>query len=214
MSQDGLLLRTPENEWRWISIGQYSLADINNFDGLAVILFYEFWLAGALLFLIVTSSTIYIHRFQRRVASVLILISWIAWFVFNFMVLNDRLTRVVNIMQFPDTRLVDDYSVAIPSFLALIFLALPLTIGALWDIMSNYPSIIKHLLIAALIPAVLYILPFLLWSQGTIPPYATAFAFAMGLAFIGTFAASMYLRRVLPIIEKPKKKNEEKAKSI
>lgn len=211
MSQDGILLRTPENEWHWIELGNYRLAEIRGFDRITGILFFELWLAGALVFLIVTSSAAYIHRFQRRGYGILLMVSWIAWIVFNIMTLDDRLAKALSVSS-PDMILIDDYSIAVPSFLALIFLAIPLSLAAIWDIGRNFRPIIKHLLIAAPIPAVLYLLPFLLWSQGTIPPYATAFAFAMGLALIGTIAAWMYLRRVLPTVEKLKKKNDEKAK--
>lgn len=205
MSQDGILLLDPNDNWHWVRVGDYQLANLEQFEVFNRVTFFERWQAGALAFLIITTTVAYMRRFEIHFRWALLPFSWLSWMIINFMMLNDSYEAVQLTSKL-------DGMIAISSFLALVFLAIPLSIAALWGIIRNFRPIIKHLIITAPIPAVLYLLPFLLWSQGTIPPYATAFAFAMGLAFIGTFAASMYLRRVLPTIEKPKKKNEEKHK--
>jgi hypothetical protein len=63
MSWDGVLVRTPDGEWRWVAVGPYQLADIHRFEEITSILFFELWLALALAFLVVTTSTAYMRRY-------------------------------------------------------------------------------------------------------------------------------------------------------
>ncbi|MEZ4672445.1 MAG: hypothetical protein R3E39_31460 [Anaerolineae bacterium] len=197
MSWDGVLVRTSEGLWKWVSVGQgYGLANLIDFRHFTSILFFELWLAGALAFLVVTTSTTYMRQYTRRWGTIVLLCAgWGSWFILNLMLPESKGRG--GSMEFPWGQ------IAIISLPLLVFLALPLSIGAVWDIARNFLSVWRKIAGAAVGVGLLFLLPFIPWTQGTIPRYTTALAFALLLALCGVISAAVYLRRVLPVLPSP-----------
>jgi hypothetical protein len=63
MGWDGVLVRTPDDKWRWVDVGEYyHLRDLSSWDELSSILRLEMFVAIALFSLVFTSSTALIRR--------------------------------------------------------------------------------------------------------------------------------------------------------
>ncbi len=57
--------------------------------------------------------------------------------------------------------------------------------------------------------SLLFLFPYVLWTQGTIPAYNTARGFALLLTGCSLLGGGMYLRRVLPVVpDKSKSKGK------
>jgi hypothetical protein len=204
MSWDGVLVRTAsDGQWKWVSLGEdYQLAVITRFDELTTMLFFEFWLAGALVFLVVTTSTLYIrHRLIGLERFIFAGTGWLGWFAITFLLLPD--SKVSS-----DSFEMHYITVGLVSLPLLVFLAIPLSVGSVWDIARNYRQHIRPIVLVGLSSAVLFLLPLVAWTQGTIPRYITALSFAVLLAFSALIAGHLYLKERLPV-EKPKKKKLE-----
>lgn len=203
MSWDGVLVRRPAGEWRWVDVGAaYRLADVSGADKIDDALFFEFWLAGALGFLILTSAEVYIHsRSVQRAQLIWLGLGWVMWLILTMLLPSSK--GSVNAPGW--------FPLALSSLVSLIFIALPLTIPALWDLIRNFRHYILRIMGMGLLAAGLFLLPFILWARGTIPPYTTAWVFALLLAGCAVAAAYWQLKRVLPVAlsPPPKKPTEE-----
>ncbi len=194
MGWDGVLVRTSAGVWSWATVGNYHLDNLNNFNRVQGILFFEWWQAGALIILILTTSKAYLRQeypfFQG--------IGGIGWLVITVLLLPAN---------HPNS---SDY-LLITGLLGLILLGigLLLTIGALVDIVRNFRYVLPPILGTGLVTALLYLLPMILWTQGTIPRYTTAMLFSLFLTASAVTGGYFYLRGILPIRgpkNKPKKK--------
>ena len=199
MSWDGVLVRTLQGEWHWVDVGRYGLADIQNLSRLGGILFFEWWMACALIFLIITSSTAYIRqRLIQPLRRRALITGWLGWgtvflgFAYMHFGQIDQATGTTGINGLLCSGLL--------SLILLIFIAIPLSLDALWDIARNFRRQAGHIFLSGLGVGMLYLFPLILWTQGTIPNYLTALIFSLILTLAGLFAAYKYLTRVLPIL--------------
>jgi hypothetical protein len=189
MGLDGVLVRTPDAEWVWVRVGPYFLANLERFDHISAILFFEFWLAGALSLLVLTTSAAYI-RHAGRFRQLLLGIGWLSWFILTAIFL-------------PFWHLDSNFAIGVISLPLLVFLAIPLGIAALFDFMKNDMRLLSYVLLVGITNALLFLFPFVLWTQGAIPPYRTALTFSLMLT-LGSLAASyVYLKRILPRVPIP-----------
>lgn len=198
MSWDGVLVRTADDgEWHWISLGRdYALADIQDMSRFSNILFFELWLAGALAFLVVTTSTAYIRfRVSSGSRHFLLATGWIGWCVLMTMLLAENV-----ISQSLKGRSFVPGLLALPLLLTV---ALPLSLGAVWDIARNFRRLLIPITLVAVSTAILFLLPFIFWTRGTIPRYITAWVFAILLVSASLLTGYFYLRKRLPMLEKP-----------
>jgi len=83
MGWDGVLVRTLDGVWHQVAVSiNYRFADISGFNELGGILFFELWLAGALGFLILTTSAAYLRKHSiSRVRMVWVAMGWIMWLI-------------------------------------------------------------------------------------------------------------------------------------
>jgi hypothetical protein len=207
MSWDGVLVRTAsDGQWHWVSVGdQYKLVDIQRFEKIGNILFFEAWLSGAMVFLVVTTATAYMRQHSIDWGRVgFLIIGWVSWIVLTAIIL-------------PQSMAEDNYlpmrgafRVGLLGLPLLVFLAIPLSIGSVWDIARNFRPVALPIVLVAVGVAALYLLPFIPWTQGTIPRYNTALRFALFLAGAGLVAGRVYLLRVLPVVDKAKYEGKKK----
>jgi len=85
MGLEGVLVRPSSGEWRWVTVGSFSVPELKRFDRIAALIGNELWLGVALFALIVATLTL---RFSLRsiiktvFALVLIgvwLVAWVYW---------------------------------------------------------------------------------------------------------------------------------------
>lgn len=203
MSWDGVLVRNAaDGMWHWVTLvgleNEYALANLHDFSLITQILFFELWLAGAIAFLVVTTSTVYIRQKSiGRIRKALLIIGWVAWFILTIVLLPGSKGKSTT-LDIPWAEL------GLVSLPLLVFLALPLSVLAVWDIARNFRSVWKPIAGVAVVVAALFLFPFIPWMLGTIPPYTTALVFALVLLGAGLVWGYQYLRTVLPLLEKPK----------
>ncbi len=192
MSWDGVLVRTPSGEWRWVNVGQaYELADLANQSKIVSILFFELWLAGALGFLILCTAAVYIrHHHVSLLRQGWLDIGWFMWIVLMLLMAVNRDNFV---------------AIGLASLASLVVLAIPQMLISLWDLLWNFRSYVLRIAAMSALAAGLFLLPFILWARGTIPPYNTAWVFALLLAACGVLTAYRALKPVLPIAPPPEK---------
>jgi hypothetical protein len=187
MSWDGVIVRTHDGEWHWAAVGQYGLANIYTLSRIADILFFELWLAGALGFLVATTAAVYIRR--SWVLTTLLFVGWAGWLVLTAIFLLPY-------------HLGEDFSIGLISLPLLIFIATPLSVWALRSLMRNFRHVLPNILLVSIGAALLYLFPFVLWTQGTIPSYRNALIFSLILTMLGLVSGYFYLRRILSIIQR------------
>jgi hypothetical protein len=206
MSHFGVLVREPDGEYTWVTVDDYGLDNLLNFEKMTDAIFFELWLALATIFLIVTSSAVYMRRPRGKIKTVLIVISWIGYFGILGTLFTERMDDIY-LTYFSLTALL--------SFFMLILFGIPLSIGATYDILANFRSVAIPIALAGLGNGLLFIFPFFLWTQARIPSYSTAFAFSIFLTLMGLYATRVYLKRILPVLEPEKGKRDavEKAKA-
>ena len=121
MGWNGLLVRTPQGQYHWITVGEYGLYDLSNFELIYPALLFEFWLAFALIFLIVVSSTARIRYLDAKYRFGFLWFGWSGFGIILTLLLFARLATVH----------ITEYSlIGFVSLFCLIFLAIPLSIGA------------------------------------------------------------------------------------
>lgn len=202
MGWDGVLVREPSGIYHWVSVDKYRLDNLSTKSFLQF-LFFQPFLMLALIFLIVVTSTAYIRRLSIQARKYLIGCGWLSWIAFVVLLLIDRNP--------PEHQM--SLIIAIFSLPISIFLGIPLSIGAVWDILRNFRSVAIPIVLAGVGNGALFIFPFLLWTQGRVPRYVTAYAFAVFLTVLGLYASRIYLKRILPVLEPEKQKNEALEKS-
>ena len=205
MSHHGVLVREPDGQYTWVAVGDdYGLQDLNNWQYASYALFLELWLALATMFLVITTSTLYIRRVTRQ--KLPLIISWVGYATILLILIVERNY---------DVTMEGRGAAAALSLLMLIFFGIPFSIGAVWDIARNFRSVALNITLAAVGNGALFIFPFILWTQGRIPRYVFAYGMSMMLTGLGLYATWIYLKRILPTLEPEKEKRDaiEKAKA-
>ncbi len=199
MSLDGVLVRPPGGTWQWVAVGGYQLADLHNVRKLEGVLFFHWWLVGALFFLIITTAVAYMR--QRLIGSVrrgMLFAGWIGWGIvwlgFNYCHL-DTYEQLAS----PSAGMILIIS-GLLSLALLLVIAIPLSVNAVMDLMRYHVRQSGHVLLSSFSLSLLYLLPLVLWARGTIPRYLTALVFSLILTLAGLFATYKYLTRVLPVL--------------
>lgn len=205
MGWDGVLVRTSDAVWHQIAVDEeYRIANLSGFGKLGESLFFELWLAGALGFLILTTSVAYLRKHSvMQIRIIWLTLGWVAWLILTVVLLPPSQSG-----EFRDFSNSGWFYLAIPSFFSLILIAIPQIIMALWDLIRNFRPYILHIIAMGALASGSFLLPFVLWSQGTIPPYLTAWFFALLLALCAVIAAGFALHPVLSVAE-PKLANEK-----
>jgi hypothetical protein len=187
MGWDGILVRTPDSKWQWVTVGPYHLDNLNQPQNIIPFLSAnELWLA---FFLIPLGLTTIIYTFGKVTCSAIgIVIAWFLWAVCLWIP--------------PDYRtypLGQNFSlVAYIAYPLIALIALPLAYGAIKKLRGKIA--LRNLLSWSAISALLFLLPFALWTQGTIGNYPTAVIFAVALA-VTTLISAWFMVKNAPDFE-------------
>jgi hypothetical protein len=178
MGVEGALVRTPEGEWTWAAVGPYRHVEMRRLDQLWLLLWGELWLAADVAF--ASLFTVSVTLVQRRKLDTLAGIA--CWILLGIAILGVRYISFPY-LQFP--------VVGVLILASLIAAAVGLT--AAWRAYHHTRRAVGIVAIFALGAACLFLLPYLLWSQGAIPHYDTAALFAALLVAASLFAGRRYI---------------------
>jgi len=203
MGWDGILVRESTGQYTWVKVDHYFLPETLGFPEFSIssYIFLEMCLAIATVFLVITTSTAYIRRHTIRLG--MRKASWGLYAIILITLIIERFDPIHSA-----------FSMGVPMLAGLISLvamfayAIPLSIGAVWDILRNFRSVALNIALAGIANGSLFIFPFLLWTQGRIPRYVTAYAFSIMLTMLGLYATRAYLKRILPTLNPEKVKND------
>ncbi len=189
MGHEGVLVRTPDAQWHWVPVGPYRRVQLNTVDAIQSLLSSEFWLALISVGLIIATMARHFHRLQRRTL-------WLiaGWFLWGLAILSPPLGPGL--------------AAPIIGVAAIGAIALGLN-GIVTMGKSTLPGrILLWSILIGIGGALLFVLPYVLWTQDAIPQYRMAMALAVGLVAATLFAGDRYVQRLAGALSLPPK--EEK----
>jgi len=173
MGFDGMLVRTPVGKWHRIAVGPYHWDELNSADRiLAALSLWELWLGLILIGL--TLGTLARRAPGTRVKRFALIAGWSLW----------AIAHIAWILVF--------YVVLLASLVAL----LTGLAGAI-TVIRRLPRGRIWIGLAALIPALMFWIPYVLWTQGIVSTYTSAELYAVALVVITVFIEDRYLQRFL-----------------
>jgi hypothetical protein len=191
MGQQGILLGSPDGNWEWVGVGRYFRDQPSNVDDIVSLLNTEFWLSFILVLLTIGSffwrtRKQNFRKFGTWLRILLLAIIWATW-MFSA------------IYMAPATHNNFGYTWAfiLPPIWFVALLGAPLSIEGLLHIYHISRHGLVVIVVTALSTALLYLLPYLIWSVGGIPRYNTASVFAVILILATLYAGDRYLHRTL-----------------
>ncbi len=179
MGFDGVLVRPRDGQWRWINIGSYSHADLTRIDQIVSLLAYDLLLALALAFLSIGAwARALTHRRVNRIGQLLAWLFWIGASIATLPAFNGGETKGLIIY---------------PIILALL-LSLFVGLRGIDAIFVQNTKLLSRSVMAALLTAILFTLPFFVWTQNGIPFYDSALLYALVLTLATSVMMYRYLR--------------------
>ncbi len=183
MGLEGALIRPPDGQWTWVAVGPYRHAEMQRLDQLWLLLWGEWWLA-ANVFLAALSGVSAPLGARRRRHTVAETGTWI---LVATSVLSGPAINGVSYGQL----------LVVPLLILSSTLAAAVGLTAAWRAYRRSNRATAIVAITALVTASLFLLPYLLWSQGAIPHYNTAALFAALLVAASVYAGRRYVRHRL-----------------
>jgi hypothetical protein len=196
MGWDGILVRKPDASWEWVAVDRFYLEDFPDWtkvsaisnkvnDFIKVMIVFSI----ALFPLVLITSVWYMD--STRMKMLFAAIGWLSWALLVWEFKPMHLTEIYS----P----INSLNFIADTILLFIFVILPGSIIAIWNLFRNFRRYIPHTVIVGLISSLLFLFPYVLWTQGTIPAYSTAREFALLLTGCSLLGGGVYLRRVLPV---------------
>jgi hypothetical protein len=187
MGHDGVLVRTADTQWRWIAVGTYHRAELNRLDQMWSLLYGEFWLAVMLIPLFV--GALALRQVKSRIVYILFaVLSWVSWGAAVFIA----------------PAFLSGYgSILLLLLPASAVFVLPLGLDGAWQLRRLSPRAVIRAVVTAVIGMFLFLLPYILWSQGVISSYQIARICAVLLGAATLFVGDRYLQRFLKTISRP-----------
>ncbi len=189
MGLEGALVRLADGRWDWVNIGPYQRIQPSGLEIASITLTSEIVLAFILALLLFGTT---VHRLEYKHPKELILpaLAWLVWIV------SIGLAR-------ESMRILDPFDLypIIRSFVLLPvtfgFVSLLVISGKIVDLYKKDPRAFITSATGSLIGAVLFMLPYFLWSQGILPRQSTAKIIALLLSGAMLFVVYGISRRLL-----------------
>jgi hypothetical protein len=185
MGQEGVLVRTPGGEWRWVAVGAYAFAELNRADRVVSLLSGEILFALLLLMLAPAAIVRGANRVKRRGLFILwTSLAWLGW-LGALLVFPPAISR--------------GYLRSMPAIaaLAVALFAVPTGLESIIATVRRYRPAVASLVIASVVSVLVFLLPFVLWTQGGIPRYSSALLYALALVAAALLAGNRYVRRFI-----------------
>jgi hypothetical protein len=168
MGQEGALVLAPGGEWQPVAVGPYVIERIQTPGQMWTLLRGEGALALALLLLGFATLCLLVYR-PRWWLIALVGLGWVVWLA---CAISSPGLNVATYLSMP---------IGIGTALAVLIAAVCAVAGGVWAARAS-GRFFAPAAVAALIAALLYMIPFVLWAAGAVPRYATALIFALVLA--------------------------------
>ena len=201
MGHDGVLVRKPDGEWRWVTVGPYTFERLDQFDAITQILETELWFA---LVLGILSLPTLVQPLRNDMSCTLVsslILGWVAW--------------ASAAILFPPVRDINsygfDYIIPFTAIVVAGLVALSLALLTAVDVLSEKPIALLPMVVLGAVVSLLFLFPYILWTQGNIQHYPTAALFAVLLVAATVYIGQHYLKRVFqgkPLVRKRKKVEE------
>jgi hypothetical protein len=176
MRREGVLVRDRNGKWSWMAVSSYSRFEPRNLYDTLYLISGELWFALPLAFLVVNTMARPARPTRRRLWDVLLGVDWALW----AFVLIGLQPAVINwgYFQFP---------VAAFMLVVAVLALLGGIVGAV-QVFRWSPRAFVPIGATAVVAALLYFLPYLLWAFGALPRYWLATLFAWALVAVTLFA--------------------------
>jgi hypothetical protein len=169
MGVDGVLVRLPGGEWRWISVGEYQRTDLRTARQVITLLSGELWLCLAIVMLVF--ATLVWRLGKRRWYNAITIVGWVGWLAVVWLI--------------PPAIMSGYASMIVPfGMIPTILVAL---VAAIVKGVAAYRSVFKAVytcVLAAVVVGILFAVPYVLWAAGVIAFYRTAAGLATGLLVV------------------------------
>jgi hypothetical protein len=186
MGHEGVLVRTPDGVWHWVAVGEYHMPDLHQFENIVALLSGELLYALVLLALMLGTLTrrLTLVRKQAALRTLPVGLAWLGW--------------IMAVVFFPPAQ-ASGYTGMIPvmAMIAVAVLTVPMMLGQLKGIIAGNRRLLLPTLLIAAVSVVLFVLPYMVWSQGGLPFYRTAMLYALVLVAVTLIAGRAYLARFL-----------------
>lgn len=161
MGNEGILMRTKTDEWKWISVGNYTVPDYTDIV-LKTLLAGEFFLALAVGLLIFSSigHALYSEMKNEDIWLLLIILNWI---ILGFMFFIDGPKQ-------PD----GTYTGAIITIILQAMLVLPVIIAIHYLVRAIQTSTFRKTFLYLPLGTIIYIAPYYLWAKNIVKTYSVA----------------------------------------
>ncbi|MBN1121247.1 MAG: hypothetical protein JXJ17_09215 [Anaerolineae bacterium] len=193
MGLQGAAVRTPEGDWQRIDIDRYEYVDMKSFQSIWDLLAAELILAAgvfglfpAVLCLLLDTS--YSDKYEGK--TTIIFITWVLWL---FVVFYSPAIRLPSIGR--------DMALPFLSLFVLILWGVNAVLG--FGYMEEYSGRADKAGLFSLAAAILFILPYILWTQAIIPTYTIAMITALVLTVAAMASAVWWLRTHVELPEEP-----------
>ncbi len=176
MRHEGVLVRDKNGRWSWIAVGSYDRYEPRSPNDILYLVSGELWFALPLAFLVVNTLARPARTSRRRLWDVLLGAGWVLW-GFVLIGLQPAMSNW-GYLEFP------------VSVFMLVVAAIALAggiVGAV-QVFRWSPRAFVPIGATAVIAALLYFLPYLLWAFGALPRYWLATLFAWALVAATLFA--------------------------
>jgi hypothetical protein len=180
MGYEGALVRQSTGAWGWVPVGPYHRVELDPSTAAWKLLDGE--TALALIFGALCMATWSLHMTRRRLHAILVALAWLAW-LFCVIVL-----RPVFVSGY-------GFVILVPVLIATGLLALALSFYAAFLNTRLRIRMLLQSVLAALIGALLFFLPYELWGLGSLPSYTMAMLFGLILGGVTLYAGDFWFRR-------------------
>jgi hypothetical protein len=190
MGHEGVLVRTPDGIWHWVAVDNYHMPDMHQVENIITILSGELLYALALVGLV--SGTVARRpgpgpaRKLETLRLILVGLAWLGW--------------IMAVVFFPPAPSGGYYAtiISVMAAMAVAVLAVPMMLGQIYGLLTNNRRMLLPTLGIANVSAVLFVLPYVVWSQGGLPFYNSAMLYALVLVAVTLIAGRRYLQRYFP----------------
>lgn len=189
MGHEGVLVRTPDGAWHWAAVGPYSRAPLGQADTVLG------FLSGEIVFTLLLTFPVmgFLGRRAGKTSPlgyVMLVLAWMLWGM-TFFGLSPAAGPALSGLNLKGLAYIAAFVVAV--------VAIPVGLKRTFDLLIVSARGLGVAVVITLSGMLLFFLPYVLWSQGSIPYYRTATAFAFALALAVIVAGDQWLRHVMPI---------------
>lgn len=186
MGHEGVLVRTPQEGWRWIAVGSYRLEPPTHLDQIATLLLSELWLG---LLLIALMFNTWCARGTSRWLIPVLIIGWVLW--------------LLTALWKPALKSGYDGFITVFLDIGTGLLVAPLSIFHIVQLFRGKRIIQWWNVVLMIAAGLLFIIPYVGWALDLLPRYNIAIIVALAIALIFTATSVYFCIRRSPEIKRP-----------